>query len=147
MRKGENGWVYTGDYGYMDFEGFFYFKGKKNEFIFIGGEHIFARDIENVANSHPHIVETAVVSVPSGTRKDSKITVVKVKNKAITHQELSDFLYHNLAYFQVPRYIEFREEIPKGPSTEISASVLIKEWNENESKDSIWDTKTKDFLK
>ncbi len=147
MRKGENGWVYTGDYGYMDFEGFFYFKGKKNEFIFIGGEHIFARDIENVANSHPHIVETAVVSVPSGTRKDSKITVVKVKNKAITHQELSDFLYHNLAYFQVPRYIEFREEIPKGPSTEISASVLIKEWNENKSRDSIWDTKTKDFLK
>jgi len=125
VEVGENGWVYTGDYGYMDFEGFFYFKGKKDDFILVGGEHIFARDIENVANSHPHIVETAVVSVLNGTnsRKDSIITVVKVKEKAITHQEFSDFLYHNLAYYHVPRFIEFRDKIPKGPSTEILKSV------------------------
>ena len=133
----------------MDFEGFFYFKGKKDDFILVGGEHIFARDIENVANSHPHIVETAVVSELNGTnsRKDSIITVVKVKEKAITHQEFSDFLYHNLAYYHVPRFIEFRDKIPKGPSTEILKSVLKKEWNENRSKNSIWDTQIKDFLK
>ncbi len=149
VEVGENGWVYTGDYGYMDFEGFFYFKGKKDDFILVGGEHIFARDIENVANSHPHIVETAVVSELNGTnsRKDSIITVVKVKEKAITHQEFSDFLYHNLAYYHVPRFIEFRDKIPKGPSTEILKSVLKKEWNENRSKNSIWDTQIKDFLK
>jgi len=72
---------------------------------------------------------------------------VKVNNKAITHQEISDFLYHNLAYFQVPRYVEFRDTIPKGPSTKISKSILTKEWNENKSRDRIWDTQIKDFLK
>jgi len=148
VRVGENGWVYTGDYGYMDFEGFFYFKGKKDDFISAGGEHIFARDIENVANSHPHIFEAAVIPVINGTntKNELKITVVKVKNKAITHKEVSDFLYHNLAYFHVPRYIEFREKLPKGPSTELSKSVLIKEWNEKKSRNNIWNFLTRNFL-
>jgi len=148
VRIGENNWVYTGDYGYMDFEGFFYFKGKKDDFIVAGGEYIFARDIENVANSHPHIIETAVIPVSNDTnsKRELKITAVKVKNKTLTHQEVSDFLYHNLAYFQVPRYIEFREEIPKGPSTEISKSVLIKEWNESKSRNKIWNFMTRNFL-
>ncbi len=148
INVGENGWVYTGDYGYMDFEGFFYFKGKKDDFIFAGGEKIFTRDIEYVANSHPYIVETAVIPVINGNsiKKELKITLVKVNNKAITHQEVSDFLYHNLAFFQVPRYIEFREKIPKGPSTEISKSILIKEWNEKKSRNNIWDFVTRNFL-
>ncbi|KKM76019.1 hypothetical protein LCGC14_1384410, partial [marine sediment metagenome] len=104
--------------------------------------------IEYMVNSHPHIVETAVIPVINGNsiKKELKITLVKVNNKAITHQEVSDFLYHNLAYFQVPRYIEFREKIPKGPSTEISKSILIKEWNEKKSRNNIWDFVTRNFL-
>jgi crotonobetaine/carnitine-CoA ligase len=149
VRIGENKWVYTGDYGYRDFDGFFYFKGKKDDFILTGGQHIFARDIEAVANAHPHIVETAVIPVTNGTssKKELKITVVKDKNKKITPQEVSDFLYHNLAYFHVPRFIEFKDTIPKGPSTEILKSVLRKEWEEESSRNKIWDTQIKDFLK
>ena len=148
VRIGENYWIYTGDYGYMDFEGFFYFKGKKEDYIYTGGEYVFTRDIENSANSHPYIIETAVIPVSNNTNSkiELKITVVKVKNKALTHKEVSDFLYHNLAYFQVPRYIEFREEIPKGPSTEISKSILKKEWEEMKSRANIWDTQIQNFM-
>ena len=147
VRIGENKWVYTGDYGYMDFEGFFYFKGKKDDFILTGGKPIFARDIEVVANSHPHIIESAVFPVISGTnsKRELKITVVKVKNKTLTHQEFSDFLYHNLAYIHVPRFIEFKESIRKGPSTEILKSILKKEWDEIKSNNNIWDNRSKDF--
>jgi len=100
------------------------------------------------ANSHPYIIETAVIPISNNTnsKRELKISVVKVKNKALTHKEVSDFLYHNLAYFQVPRYIEFREEIPKGPSTEISKSILKKEWEEMKSRANIWDTQIQIFL-
>ncbi|MHA1730137.1 MAG: AMP-binding protein [Promethearchaeota archaeon] len=146
---GKKGWIFTGDFGYMDHDGYIFLKGKKGEQISsITGEQVFAKDIEHIANTHPYIVETAVIPVENGSfpDKELKITAVKVKHKKITHDELSGFLYHNLAFSHVPRYIEFKEELPKAASTEILKSVLRKGWNKN-PRNKIWDTNIKDFLK
>jgi len=145
----ENGWMFTGDYGYRDYDGYIYFKGKKDEIINIDGEIIFARDIERIANLHPYILETAVIPISnkSNPKIDLKLIAKKVKNRSITHEELSDYLYHNLAYFQVPRFIEFRDELTKGGNTELLKEVMKQEWINRESRNNTWDTKTRDFLR
>ncbi len=149
VRIDENGWMFTGDYGYRDYDGFVYFKGKKDEIINIEGDIILTRDIERIANSHPHILETAVIPISnkSNPKIDLKLIAKKVKNRSITHEELSDYLYHNLAYYQVPRYIEFKDELTKGPGTELLKEIIRQESNNRESRNNTWDTKTRDFLK
>jgi crotonobetaine/carnitine-CoA ligase len=149
LRIDDDNWVYTGDHGYIDHDGFIYFKGRSIEIIKKGIDTIYTRDIERVANSHPNILETAVVPLINGKTDDveMKIYAVKVKNRALTHEELSDFLYHNLAYTHVPRYVEFREDLPKGKATEFLKSYLVKEWDNGESKNSTWDTQIRSLLK
>ncbi len=146
---GDNNWVYTGDFGYRDHDRYVYFKGKRTEVTRKGKDTIFTRDIERVANSHPSIVETAVIPISNGKNSivDFKIVAVKVKNSSITHRELSDYLYHNLAYFHVPRFIELKEELPKVNNTTYLKRVLVEEWDNGESKITTWDTQTHDFLK
>ncbi|MHA1913620.1 MAG: AMP-binding protein [Promethearchaeota archaeon] len=145
---GEDGWVYTGDYGYIDFDGFLYYKGRRNEFLQLGGETIYLRDITNVVNSHPHIIESTVIPVANGSnsKQELKIVAVKVKNKDVTYEELGDFMYHSLAYFHVPRYIEFIEELPKGAATDILKSQLKNDWENGLSQKDTWDLQMKKFV-
>ncbi len=148
VKIGEDSWIYTGDYGYMDADGYLYYKGKKSEIITKGKEVIFTKDIEQVANSHPNIIESSVIPVQNGNNSniDFKIIAVKVKNRTITHEELSDFLYHNLAYFHVPRYIEIIEDLPKNSGIEFLKEVSKKEWEDGSSKYHTWDSNIRDFL-
>ncbi len=146
---GENNWVNSGDFGYKDYEGYIYFKGKRTEVIQKGNDTIFTRDIERMAKSHPNIIETSVIPISNGnvSKIDFKIVAVKVKNSSITHRELSDHLYHNLAYFHVPRFIEFKEELPNVHNTTLLKRFLKEEWDSGKSRNSTWDTQTHDFLK
>ncbi|MFX1477202.1 MAG: AMP-binding protein [Promethearchaeota archaeon] len=148
VRIDEDNWVYTGDYGYKDYDGFVYFKGKRKEVIKKGNDVICIRDIERIANSHPNILETAVLPLVIGKSNEieMKIIAVRVKNRSITYEELSEFLFHNLAYSHVPRYIEFKEEVPKGSATEFLKRILLEEWENEKSKCSTWDTQIQNFL-
>lgn len=148
VKIGKDNWVYTGDFGYMDHDGYIYYKGKRDEIISKGNELIYTKDIERVANSHLNIIESSVIPVrnENSSTIDFKITAVKVKNRSITHEELSDYLYHNLAYFHVPRYIEIIEELPKISGIEFLKELSKNEWKEGNSKNNIWDSQIKDFL-
>ncbi|KKN43587.1 hypothetical protein LCGC14_0701650 [marine sediment metagenome] len=119
VRIGDNNWVYTGNFGYKDDNGYIYFKGQKMEVIQKGKETIYLRDIERVANSHPNIIETAVIPINNGNNSkiEFKIFAIKTKNHSMTQEEFSDYLYRNLSYYHVPRFIEFREDLPRGPGT------------------------------
>ena len=148
VKLGENNWVYTSDFGYVDSDGYIYYKGKRSEIISKGNEVIFTKDIEGVANSHPNIIESSVIPVQNGNNPniDFKIIAVKVKNHNITHEDLSDYLYHNLAYFHVPRYIEIIEDLPKNSGIESLKDVSKKEWEDGTSKYNTWDSQIRDFL-
>ena len=148
VKIGKDSWVYTSDFGYMDSDGYIYYKGKKSEIISKGNEVIFTKDIEQVANSHPTIIESSVIPIQNGDNPniDFKIIAVKIKNRTITHEELCDYLYHNLAYFHVPRYIEIIEELPKNPGIEYLKEVSKQEWEDGSSKYHTWDSQIKDFL-
>ncbi|MHA2198126.1 MAG: AMP-binding protein [Candidatus Hodarchaeales archaeon] len=149
VRVDDDKWIFTGDFGYKDYDGYVYFKGKRMEIIHKGKDTIFSGDIERVVNSHPNIIKSALIPLnyENNDNIELKIIVVKVENSPLTHAELCDFLYHNLAYFHVPRFIEIREESPKGPSIELFKKVLLEEWENGESRKSTWDSQIYDFLK
>ncbi len=140
-RKGEDRWVYTGDFGYKDHEGFIYYLGRKSDMIRIEKELFFAVDVELVANSHPLIVESAVFEVSNhySSEKELKICAVIHKGASITHKEFCKFLQQNLAYFMVPRYIEFREELPKNANELIQKFILRNEWSSGKSLKNTYD--------
>ncbi len=142
-RKGKERWVYTGDFGYSDHEGFIYYLGRKSDMIIRGEHTFFAIDIEIVANSHPLIVESAVFEVKNenSSEKELKITNVIKKGAEITPKEFYDFLKQNLAYFMVPRYIEFRKELPKNANEFVQKFILRKEWDIGKSQKNTYDAK------
>ncbi len=129
-KKKDGRWVFTGDFGYKDQQGFLYYLGRKSDMIQRENETFFAIDIEIVANSHPLIVESAVFEVDnSSLENELKICAVIQKGVTITPREFYKFLKKNLAYFMVPRYIEFREELPKNANELIQKFILRNEWN------------------
>ena len=129
-KKREGRWVYTGDYGYKDKQGFLYYLGRKSDMIQKENETFFAIDVEIVANSHPLIVESAVFEVKNNSlEKELKICAVIQKGVSITYEEFYKFLKKNLAYFMVPRYIEFRKTLPKNANELIQKFILRNEWD------------------
>ena len=109
-----NLWFHTGDLAYLDEKGFLYYVGRKKDAIRRRGENISAYEIEIVINQHPSVLESAAVAVPSELGEDDVKVVVALKPGAeLAHEELIRFCEARMAYFMVPRYVEFREALPK----------------------------------
>ena len=148
VRISDQGWVYTGDFGYIDDDSFLYFKGKKSEIISRAGEIIYLREIERMANSHPSIYISACVPVLNDSKPKTEVILysVKVKNSSLTPKKLSAFLFHNLAYYHVPRYIGFLDNLPLSPSTEYLKNEIKNEWEKNTGNRKIWDNQLQDYI-
>jgi carnitine-CoA ligase len=120
-----NLWFHTGDLGYFDEDGFLYYAGRKKDSIRRRGENISAYEIESVVNQHESVLESAAIAVPSEIGEDDvKIVVVLKPGAELTHQALIGFCEPRMAYFMVPRYVEFRETLPKNPSQRIEKYKL-----------------------
>ena len=148
VKISDQGWVYTGDYGYIDDDSFLYFMGKKKEIIYRAGEKIYLREIESMANSHPSIYISACTPVLDDSKPKTEVILyaVKVKNSSLTPKNLSDFLYYNLAYYHVPRYIGFLDNLSLRPSTEYLKNEIRNEWEKNAGKRKIWDNQLNDYI-
>jgi acyl-CoA synthetase (AMP-forming)/AMP-acid ligase II len=127
----KDGWLYTGDLGYLDEEGFLYFVDRKKDMVRRGDENISSEEVERVLNSHPLIAESAVVGVPDPIRQEEVKAYIVLKPPAtlesVPPQEVWAFCQEHLAPFKVPRYLEYREELPKTPSSKIQKNVLREE--------------------
>lgn len=111
------GWFHTGDEGYKDEEGYFYFVDRIKDCIRRRGENISSFDIEKIVNAHPSVLESAAVAVPSELGEDDvKIYVILKPNEELKPEELIAFCEDQMAYFMVPRYVEFMKEFPKTPT-------------------------------
>ncbi|HKZ79858.1 MAG TPA: ATP-dependent acyl-CoA ligase [Pyrinomonadaceae bacterium] len=120
-----NLWFHTGDLGYLDREGFLYYAGRKKDAIRRRGENISAYEIESVVNQHAKVLESAAIAVPSELGEDDvKIVVVLNPGAELTETELLRFCESRMAYFMVPRYVEFRDALPKNPSQRIEKYKL-----------------------
>ncbi len=124
----KNGWLLTGDLGYMDEQGFFYVVERKKDTIIAGGFNIYPREVEEVLYEHEAIQEVVVAGIPDPYRGETvKAYVVLKKNARVTEEELNKFARKNLASYKVPRSYEFRDELPKTTIGKILRRVLIEE--------------------
>jgi long-chain acyl-CoA synthetase len=124
----KNGWLLTGDLGYMDEQGFFYVVERKKDTIIAGGFNIYPREVEEVLYEHEAIQEVVVAGIPDPYRGETvKAYIVLKKNARVTEEELNEFARKNLASYKVPRSYEFRDELPKTTIGKILRRVLIEE--------------------
>lgn len=124
----KDGWLYTGDVGYMDEEGFFYVVDRKKDLIIAGGYNIYPREIEEVLYEHPKIMEAVVVGVPHPYRGETVKAYIVVKTEEVlTEEELNRYCREHLASYKVPRMYEFRETLPKTAIGKILRRILVEE--------------------
>jgi crotonobetaine/carnitine-CoA ligase len=115
-----NLWFHTGDYARKDEDGYFYFVDRKKDAIRRRGENISSFEVEKVINTHPKILECAVLAVPSELGEDEvKVNVVLRKDQTLTPEKLIEFCDERMAHFAVPRYVEYVTELPKTPTNRI----------------------------
>lgn len=130
-----DGWLYTGDVGYMDEDGYFYIVDRKKDMIIAGGFNIYPREIEEVLYEHEKIQEAVVAGVPDPYRGETvKAYVVLKDGVQITEEELDQFVRKHLAAFKVPKIYEFRKELPKTAVGKILRRQLVEEEKEKLKK-------------
>jgi crotonobetaine/carnitine-CoA ligase len=123
-----NQWFHTGDVGRFDAEGFFYFVDRKKDYLKRRGENISSYEMEVAIKAHPAIREVAVHAVPSNLGDDDvKVTAVLKAGETVAATELCLWIAHRVPYFAVPRYIEFRGDLPKNPQDKVLKYQLRQE--------------------
>lgn len=115
-----NMWFHTGDIGKFDDEGFFYFVDRKKDYLRRRGENISSFEMESAFANHPDIAEVAVHAVPSDKGEDDvKVTAILNPGSTLTHEALFHWSTNAVPYYALPRYIEFRNTLPKNPQGRI----------------------------
>ena len=125
-----DGWLYTGDSGLMDEDGYVKFLGRSRELIKCSGFSVFPAEVEDLLFRHPSIKEAAVIGVPDEYRGESpKAFVVLHEDYVgnITEQDLLDWCKDNMAAYKRPRMIEFKTELPKSNAGKLLRRLLVAE--------------------
>ncbi len=126
-------WLRTGDLVSMDEEGYFHFFDRKRDLIKVKGYSVFARHVEEVLFKHPKIKAAGVVGVPDPKAGNLIKAYVVLESEArgkISEEEIINFCKENLAYYKVPKIIEFRGELPKTDVGKVSRRELREESEE-----------------
>lgn len=112
----QDGWLFTGDVGTMDPQGWFYILDRKKDMIIASGFKVWPREVEDVLYQHPAIREAAVVGVPDEYRGETVKAFVALKEEfrgRVSQEELIAFCRERMAAYKYPRAVEFVEEVPK----------------------------------
>jgi long-chain acyl-CoA synthetase len=124
----KDGWLLTGDLGYMDENGYFYVVDRKKDMIIAGGFNIYPREIEEVLYEHPAVQEVVAAGIPDPYRGETvKAYIVLKEGLEATEDELNQFARKHLAAYKVPRLYEFRQELPKTAVGKILRRALVDE--------------------
>jgi long-chain acyl-CoA synthetase len=123
-----DGWLFTGDIGRMDADGYFQIVDRKKDMIIAGGYNIYPRDVEEVIYQNPKVLEVVVAGIPDPYRGESvKAYIILKPGQTATEQEIIDFCKDKLAKFKVPRSVEFRDTLPKSMVGKILRRILVEE--------------------
>lgn len=123
------GWLYTGDIAVMDEDGYFKIVDRKKDMILgAGGFNVYPREIEDVLYEHPKVLEVAAAGIPvAGKGERVKVYVVLKEGETATEEEIIAFCRENLAPYKVPKFVEFRTDLPKTMVGKILRRVLVEE--------------------
>jgi long-chain acyl-CoA synthetase len=114
----DDGWVYTGDIGYVDEDGWIYITGRKRELIIVGGFNVYPAELENVLLMHHGVRDAAVVGAPDERLGEIPLAYV-VAGPGVTEQELIDWTRAKLAHYKAIRRVEFVDELPRGATEKV----------------------------
>jgi long-chain acyl-CoA synthetase len=118
------GWLHTGDMAYKDEDNYLYIVDRKKEMIIRGGENIYPKELEAIMFTHPKVMEVAVIGAPDEIYGGEVMACVVLKpGETMTIEEFREWCKENMASYKVPKYVEFRESLPKN----ILGKVLKKE--------------------
>jgi len=132
-----DGWLYTGDVGKMDDDGWFYVVDRKKDMIVAAGYKVWPRDVEDVIYQHPGVKETAVVGVPDPYRGETVKAFVALKEGmegSVTPQDIISFCKSRMAAYKYPRQVEIVSEIPKTLTGKFLRRVLREKVHDNTSQ-------------
>ena len=111
-----DGWLKTGDAGYIDADGFVYLHDRMKDMIVTGGENVYPAEVENILMSHPGVGEVAVIGVPDPTWGEAvKAVVVKAAASEVTEAGLIAFARESLAGYKLPKSVDFVDALPRNP--------------------------------
>jgi long-chain acyl-CoA synthetase len=121
----ESDYFLTGDVGHMDEDGYTFLVDRIKDLIICSGFNVYPRMVEEVIYKHPDVAEVTVIGVPDEKRGETVKAFVKLKeNHKLTEAELFDYLKDKLSPIEMPKYIEFRDELPKTMIGKLSKKEL-----------------------
>ena len=121
----KEGWLFTGDLGYMDPDGSFFITDRKKDIIVRGGFNISPREIEEIVLAHPLVRDAAVIAVSDKRERESaKLFAVLEEGANMTERELLQYCIENMAEYKVPKSVEFRDALPKSATGKILRKEL-----------------------
>ena len=126
-----DGWLRTGDMGWMDEEGYIYLAGRGDDMIIRGGENISPEEVENVLHSHPKVEEAAVIGVPDPEwGQEPRAIVVLKKGEAATSEEIIEYCRTRLAGFKRPRSVVFLDALPRNQMGKVLRKKLREDYGQ-----------------
>ena len=123
-----DGWLRTGDVGYMDEEGHLFLVDRIKDLILCSGYNVYPRNIEEAINLHPAVAEVTVIGIPDDYRGEAPKAFIRLQDgMTLTETEVLDFLTDKLSVIERPSMIEFRAELPKTMIGKLSKKELVEE--------------------
>jgi acyl-CoA synthetase (AMP-forming)/AMP-acid ligase II len=120
-----DGWLMTGDVGYMDHEGFVYLVDRKADMVISGGENIYPREVENALRLHPDVKDVAVIGVPDDYWGEAvKAIIVRHPESRVVPESLIEYCKSHIARYKAPKTIEFADHLPVLASGKIDKVTL-----------------------
>jgi len=137
-----NLWYHTGDIGRIDDDDYLYFVDRKADYLRRRGENISSFEVEKIIMKHDAVVDVVVHAVPSEvTEDDLKLTATLAPGSDVTEEQLFLWCVDELPYFALPRYVEFRDDLPRSPVGRVLKRVLRDEG----VTDATWDVEASDI--
>ncbi|UVE17112.1 long-chain-fatty-acid--CoA ligase [Pseudomonas sp. LS44] len=130
-----NGWMHTGDGGYMDTDGFVFVCDRLKDMIVSGGENVYSAEVETAIASHPAVAQGAVIGIPSDRWGETVHAVVVLKPGAsVSEAEIAAHCRERIAGYKVPRSVEFRDALPLSGVGKVLKTELRKPFWDNHNK-------------
>ena len=121
----KDGWIHTGDAGYVDEGGYAFLRDRIKDMVVSGGENIYPVEVEAVLSGHPSILEVAVIGIPDEKFGEALLAVVAVKpDTSLTRDELVEFSRDKISGFKIPRPVKIVDALPRNASGKVLKTVL-----------------------
>ena len=120
-----DGWIRTGDAGYLDEHGYAFLRDRIKDMVVTGGENVYPAEVEKMLSGHPSILEVAVIGVPDEKYGEALLAIVALKQgPSLTQKELLEFSREKIAGYKIPRQLNIVEALPRNASGKILKTAL-----------------------